>query len=157
MQIRSLQTVNEKFTLFAYKKCTYIFAAYYRCGFPDGNVTSYDSLCTKLFNFTESQFYDVNKVHDDIKDYYRRRVIENPTNLQNKRLYVYTGLRNELFTPSKTSSGFLGFLNNLPMTMPVTTDNQNFILILRPKPGHSCSVRALYQINGVNFFQSSRC
>ena len=85
------------------KKCIFfpIVLAFYRCGVPDGIVDNYDRVCTRLFNTSADQLYSPELVHRDITRYLAEGLIENPSNLRGKRLYVYTGLRNFLFTPGK--------------------------------------------------------
>jgi len=43
--------------------------------------------------------WDPAMVHKDIQEYFNKSLIEDPNNLKGKSLYVYTGLRNVLFTP----------------------------------------------------------
>lgn len=45
--------------------------------------------------------WNTSTVHEDMKHYLEMGLIDDPVNLKNKRLYVYTGTRNFLFTPSK--------------------------------------------------------
>ncbi|ODN01197.1 hypothetical protein Ocin01_05489 [Orchesella cincta] len=78
--------------------------SYYRCGNGSGLVDHYDRQCTKLFNGTEFDLYNPDLVHKDIEEYVRLKKIDNPNNLKNKRLYVYTGLQNLLFTPRQSLS-----------------------------------------------------
>ncbi|ODN01191.1 hypothetical protein Ocin01_05490, partial [Orchesella cincta] len=80
--------------------------SYYRCGPANGDIDDYDRYCTTLFNFTASQMWDPKMVHQDIQEYFNKSLIEDPKNLMGKRLYVYTGLRNVLFTP-RTSLNIL--------------------------------------------------
>lgn len=54
--------------------------------------------------------YDTAKVHEDIKEYLAMGLIEDPANLKDKRLYVYSGLRNLLFTPSELNLNSAIFL-----------------------------------------------
>ncbi|CAL8080413.1 unnamed protein product [Orchesella dallaii] len=77
---------------------------YYRCGTGTGLVDDYDRQCTKLFNASEFEVYNPDLVHEDIKEYVGLKKIENPMNLKDKRLYVYAGLRNALFTPRQSLS-----------------------------------------------------
>ncbi|CAL8080416.1 unnamed protein product [Orchesella dallaii] len=81
--------------------------SFYRCGPANGDIDDYDRFCTTLFNFTASQMWDPAMVHLDIQEYFNKSLIEDPKNLKGKRLYVYTGLRNVLFTP-RTSLNILG-------------------------------------------------
>lgn len=92
----------KRFLIFETSLSDHPHIAYYRCGNATGKVNDYDAACTKLFNLTEGELYDPNKVHDDIREYSRKGLIEDTRHLQNKRLYVYAGLRNVLFTPSNT-------------------------------------------------------
>jgi len=75
---------------------------FYRCGPPTGLVDDYDRVCTTLFNLTDSEMYDPALVHKDIQEYLQLGFIEDPKNLKDKKLYVYSGLRNFLFTPRQS-------------------------------------------------------
>ena len=72
--------------------------AFYRCGPPTGVQEDYDRVCTKLGNLSDPLLYNTSNVLGDIQDYYDRNLIDNPINIRNKRLYVFAGTRNELFT-----------------------------------------------------------
>ncbi|CAG7662111.1 unnamed protein product [Allacma fusca] len=71
---------------------------YYRCGPATGVQADYDNVCTRLGNRTDSELYDTNNVLTDIQNYYDQDLIDNPINIRNKRLYVFAGTRNPLFT-----------------------------------------------------------
>jgi len=60
-------------------------------------VDDYDRACTKLFN--ASALYSVDNVHEEIRNYHAQRLIDDPKNLDSKKLYLYTALRNFLFSP----------------------------------------------------------
>lgn len=74
------------------------FLAYYRCGPGDGIEANFDSVCTMLGNLPNSQLYNPRRASEDIQQYFREGLIENPANLRNKKLYVYTGTNNWLFS-----------------------------------------------------------
>ncbi|XP_035715215.1 uncharacterized protein LOC110859407 isoform X2 [Folsomia candida] len=77
---------------------------YYRCGPPSGKIDDYDKVCTKLFNQTGDKLYNPELVHKDIETYLYRGLIDDPVNLRHRFLYVYTGLRNFLFTADQSLS-----------------------------------------------------
>jgi len=58
----------------------------------------YDSFCTTQGNQRNSELYDPNLALMDIDNYYKAGLIENPKNMANKPLYVFSGTRNWLFT-----------------------------------------------------------
>ncbi|CAG7660790.1 unnamed protein product [Allacma fusca] len=91
---------------------------YYRCGPGNGIQKDYDDACTKLDNPPASQLYDPNMALNDIQRFYEQRLIGNPAFLQNKKLYVFTGLRNFLFTPEMS-------LNILKLYEPMIQNSLN--------------------------------
>jgi len=80
------------------KKHLIICAAFMRCGPPDGIGSDFDKYCTRTTNTSVADYYNPELVHKDIADYFSRGIIDDPKNLKNKRLYVYTGLRSSVFT-----------------------------------------------------------
>ena len=84
--------------------------AFYRCGLPTGVQADYDRDCTKLGNLSDPLLYNTSNVLVDIQDYYDRNLIDNPINIRNKRLYVFAGTRNELFTTGNERISI--YLNN---------------------------------------------
>jgi hypothetical protein len=106
-------------------------AAYYRCGPPSGKVDDYDRVCTKLFpNVTTAQLYNFNLVHDDIRNYQTKGLIDDPKNLENKRLYIYAGLRNFLFTPAQSLSVLKIFERYIKNPLRIMTRVQDTQLLL---------------------------
>jgi hypothetical protein len=73
---------------------------YYRCGPGNGNADWYDDVCTLQGEGNYStQVYNPKNAIADIKRYFDDGLIENPKNLRNTKLYVFTGLSNNFFTP----------------------------------------------------------
>jgi len=77
------------------------FLAYYKCGPGNGLEKDYDEVCTTLWNFPNERLWDPNRVSRDIAEYAKQGLIEDPSNLRGKKLYVYTGTLNWLFTTGK--------------------------------------------------------
>ncbi len=64
----------------------------------------FDNACTKFVNDSiDVGPYDPKKSIAEIHDNFEKELIENPKNLQNKRLYVYVGRSNPVFTPGSFS------------------------------------------------------
>jgi streptomycin 6-kinase len=64
-------------------------------------IEDFNKLCTKLSKTPEDKIYDPDLVHKDILKYATKGYIADPKNLYNKRLYIYAGLRSDMFSPGK--------------------------------------------------------
>jgi len=84
------------------KTISCLILGYYRCGKGDGDPVAFDRVCTRIGKANQNEYYDPNLAIRDIQSYYERGLIEDPKLLQNKRLYVYTGTNNFLFTTGST-------------------------------------------------------
>jgi len=77
-----------------------IYTVFYRCGPPTGDVTIFDNACTKFVNKSVNVGpYDPQNSVKEILSNYEKGLIEDPRNLHSKRLYLYVGRNNPVFTP----------------------------------------------------------
>lgn len=88
--------------------------AYYRCGIGNGILRDYDAVCTTTGNLRNNELYDPNNALGDIYNYFASGLIDDPSHMANKPLYVFAGTQNYLFTAGTDAQQYpLQFLCHL--------------------------------------------